>query len=116
MSDQRKAPTGRNPARGSKATSKAQNQPTTNRLHSPRQYRALRELMCGPRSVRQLFDSVGCNGVPQLISTLREKGLQIDTSERKSHDRDGKPVTFCVYVLHEKSRRLAFRLLANFAG
>lgn len=72
--------------------------------------------MCGPRSVRQLFDSVGCNGVPQLISTLREKGLQIDTSERKSHDRDGKPVTFCVYVLHEKSRRLAFRLLANFAG
>lgn len=89
---------------------------TAKRLSSPRQYRALRELMSGPRTVRQLFDSVGCNGVPQLVSSLRDKGLQIHTDERKGEDRDGRPVSYCVYVLHEDSRRLAFRLLANYAG
>ncbi len=116
MTDQQKAPAGRNPDRGSTVTSKARNQTITNRLHSPRQYRALRELLTGPRSVRQLFDSVGCNGVPQLVSALRDKGLQIDTEERKGQDRDGKAVAFCVYVLHRDSRRKAFRLLADYAG
>ena len=86
------------------------------RLHSPRQYRALRELMSGPRTVRQLFDQIGCNGVPQLISSLRVKGLQIDTNYRKGQDRDGRPSTYCVYVLSEESRRQAFRLLADYAG
>lgn len=89
---------------------------TAKRLSSPRQYRALRELMSGPRTVRQLFDSTGCNGVPQLVSSLRRKGLQIDTEERTGSDRDDRPTTYCVYVLHEDSRRLAFRLLADYAG
>lgn len=88
---------------------------TAKRLHSPRQYRALRELMAGPRTVRQLFDSVGCNGVPQLIASLRRKALQIDTTEHQGQDRDGRPVTYSVYILHEDSQRLAFRLLADYA-
>lgn len=86
------------------------------RLSSPRQYRCLLLLMKGPRSVRELFERVPCNGVPQLIASLRDKGLQIDKDERKARDRDGRPVTYCVYVLHRKSHRLAFRLLADYAG
>jgi biotin operon repressor len=89
---------------------------TTKRLSSPRQYRALRELMKGPRSVRELFDSIPCNGVPQLISSLRDKGIQIDKVERKTRDRDGRSVKYCVYVLNAESRRLAFRLFADYAG
>lgn len=89
---------------------------TANRLNSPRQYRALRELLSGPRSVRELFNLAGCNGVPQLIAALRRKGLRIDTEERRGQDRDGRSVTYSVYVLHEGSRRKAFRLLAHYAG
>lgn len=89
---------------------------TEKRLQSPRQYRALRDLMSGPCTVRELFDSVGCNGVPQLISSLRDKGLQIDTRERKGQDRDGRPVAFCVYVLVDNSRVQAFRLLVDYTG
>jgi hypothetical protein len=73
-------------------------------------------LMKGPRSVRELFDKIPCNGVPQLIASLRDKGLQIDTNERKTRDRDDRPVTYSVYVLNRKSHRLAFRLLADYAG
>ncbi|WP_303289566.1 hypothetical protein [Marinobacter sp. SS5-14b] len=87
---------------------------TTKRLSSPRQYRTLRELLKGPRSVRELFSLVGCNGVPQLIASLRAKGLQIDSEQRKGRDRDGKPVTYCAYVLHADSHRKAFRLLAEY--
>lgn len=87
---------------------------TAKRLSSPRQYRALRELLSGPRTVRQLFDSVGCNGVPQLVASLRCKGLQIDTKDLTGPDRDDNPTTYCVYVLHKESRRLAFRLLTDY--
>ncbi|WP_339664766.1 hypothetical protein [uncultured Marinobacter sp.] len=78
---------------------------TTKRLSSPRQYRALLLLMKGPRSVRELFDRIPCNGVPQLIGSLRDKGLQIDTIEFKTRDRDDKSVTYCAYVLHKCHRR-----------
>lgn len=89
---------------------------TAKRLSSHRQFRCVRELMKGPCTVRELFNSVGANGIPQLVASLRAKGLKIDTAERKGHDRDDKPVTFCVYVLHPDSRRRAFRLLADYAG
>lgn len=89
---------------------------TTKRLSSPRQYRALLLLMKGPRSVRELFDRIPCNGVPQLIGSLRDKGLQIDTIDFKTRDRDDKPVTYCAYVLNQESRRKAFNLLASYAG
>jgi hypothetical protein len=89
---------------------------TTKRLSSPHHYRALMLLMKGPRTVRELFNSVGANGIPQLVASLRAKGLKINTQERKGHDRDDKPVTYCVYILNIESRRLAFRLLADYAG
>lgn len=89
---------------------------TAKRLNSQRQYRALSELLKGPQTVRQLFDSTGANGVPQLIASLRGKGLKISTSDRQGCDRDGKPVTYCVYILHFESHRYAFKLLADFAG
>jgi biotin operon repressor len=89
---------------------------TTKRLSSPRQYRALHQLLSGPRSVRELFTSVGCNGVPQLISTLRDKGLHIETLNQKGKDRDGHSVTYSLYVLHDDSRHQADRLMADYAG
>lgn len=89
---------------------------TTKRLSSPRQYRALIELMKGPCTVRELFNSVGANGIPQLVASLRAKGLEIKTDDRKGRDRDENPVTYCEYVLSKDSRRLAFRLIADYTG
>lgn len=88
--------------------------PTAKRLLSPRQYRALRELLTGPRSVRQLFDSTGSNGVPQLIASLKAKGLEIDTIDRVGFDRDGRKVYFGVYYLEEESRALASELIEDY--
>jgi len=88
---------------------------TTKRLCSPRQYRTVIELIKGPRTIRELFNSVGANGIPQVIASLRAKGLKIHTQERTGRDRDDRPVTFCVYVLDRESRRLAFRLMADFS-
>jgi hypothetical protein len=85
------------------------------RLSSPRQSKALLLLIKGPRSVRELFDKIPCNGVPQLIASLRAKGLQIDRDERKTLDLNNRPVTYyCVYVLNHRSHRQAFRLLAEY--
>ncbi len=84
------------------------------RLSSPRQVRALRELLKGPRSVRELSDSTGANGVPQLISTLRAKGLYIDTIDRVGFDRDGRKVYFGVYYLEEESQALASELIEDY--
>lgn len=77
--------------------------PTAKRLLSPRQYRALRELLTGPRSVRQLFDTVGCNGVPQLIAALKAKGLIIHNVERSGVDRDGRKIHYGVYRIDLRS-------------
>ncbi len=85
--------------------------PTAKRLLSPRQYRALRELLTGPRSVRQLFDKVGCNGVPQLISALKAKGLVIHNVERTGFDRDGRKIHYGVYRIDLCSVNLAAEMV-----
>ena len=87
---------------------------TTKRLSSPRQYRALRELMKGPQTVRQLLDKAGGNGGPQLIDALRTKGLQILTEWHKGQDRDKRAVRFCEYHLLPASRELAEHLITTY--
>lgn len=85
--------------------------PTAKRLLSPRQYRALRELLTGPRSVRQLFDKVGCNGVPQLIASLKAKGLIIHNVERSGVDRDGRKIHYGLYRIDLQSVNLAAEMV-----
>lgn len=87
---------------------------TAQRLTSPRHYRAVRELLKGPCTVRQLLDTVGGNGIPQLVAALRLKGLSITTVNRKGRDRDQRPVTYCQYILNKNSHGLAERLLQEY--
>lgn len=77
---------------------------TTKRLSSPRQYRAVLRLLKGPCTVRELLDTAGGNGAPQLIAGLRRKGLKIVTTECVGHDRDGRPCRYGQYLLQPESR------------
>lgn len=85
--------------------------PTPKPLQSPRQYRAVRLLLAQPCTVRFLWEHAGGNGIPQLISTLRKRGLHIDKIELKGKDRDGQNVRYCEYELQPESLELAQRLL-----
>lgn len=87
---------------------------TAQRLTSPRHYRALRELLKGPQTVRQLLFTAGGNGIPQLIASLRSKGLVIATVDRKGRDRDQRPVMYCQYILHRDSHKLAEQLIQEY--
>ena len=91
---------------------------TAKRLTSPRHYRALQELLKGPRTIRQLIDKTGANGIPQLIVSLKNKGLRIDTIERTGVDRDGRHDWYGEYILLDESRQLAEKLIAasDFGG
>lgn len=81
-------------------------------LKSPRQYRALKELLAGPCSVRHLMEHAGGNNIPQLISSLRARGLQIDPVPCSGRDRDGRDVRYCEYQLQPQSKHLASKLLS----
>jgi len=84
------------------------------RLSSPRQLRALLLLQQGPRTVRDLAQQIGCNGVPQLIATLREKGLTIRVEWQEGRDRDSRKVKYGRYHLVQDSAHLADRLIDEF--
>lgn len=81
-------------------------------LQSPRQYRALRFLVAQRCTVRFLWEHAGGNGIPQLISTLRKRGLRIEKIELEGQDRDGQKVRFCEYELQPEPVDLAKQLLA----
>lgn len=87
---------------------------TAKRLNSPRQNRALLALRQGPQTVRDLFRVAGCTGVPQLIASLRRKGLVIITEDRQGKDRDGRAVWFGIYSLSPESEELADQLTAGY--
>lgn len=85
---------------------------TVKPLKSPRQYRALRELLARPCSVRHLMKYAGGNNIPQLISSLRARGLQIEPVLCSGKDRDGRDVRYCEYQLQPQSEHLASKLLS----
>ena len=93
---------------------KAAPAPTAKRLNSPRQFRALSELMEGPCTVRQLLAIVGGNGIPQLVAGLRRKGLVIDTTPCPGTDRDNRRCIYGEYSLCPISRPAAERLMQDF--
>jgi len=81
-------------------------------LRSPRQYKALGILRVRRCTVRFLLEYIGTNGVPQLISALRSRGLHIASIELKGTDRYGRTVRYCEYELQPESYALADQLLA----
>lgn len=93
---------------------KAAPAPTAKRLNSPRQFRALSELMEGPCTVRQLLAIVGGNGMPQLIDALRGKGLAITTTPQTGTDRDNRRCRFGEYSLCPASRLAAKSFLQDY--
>ncbi|KXS53949.1 MAG: Uncharacterized protein AWU57_1661 [Marinobacter sp. T13-3] len=87
---------------------------TAKRLNSPRQLRALKALRQGPQTVRSLLDQAGGNGIPQLVASLRRKGLVIQTADHEGEDRDHRPVRYGTYSLAPESKPLADELLEEF--
>lgn len=85
-------------------------------LQSPRQFRAVRLLIAQRCTVRFLWEHAGGNGIPQLISTLRKRGLRIEKIELEGEDRDGQKVRYCEYELKSESFDLAKHLLAMERG
>ena len=81
-------------------------------LQSPRQFRAVRLLVAQRCTVRSLWEHAGGNGIPQLISTLRKRGLLIEKIELEGQDRDGQKVRYCEYELQPESFDLAKQLLS----
>ena len=88
---------------------------TAKRLESPRQLRALIAIQQGPQTVRSLMDRAGGNGVPQLVDTLRKKGLVITKVWHKGTDRDDRSVRYCTYHLAKESAQLADWLIEEFS-
>lgn len=81
-------------------------------LQSPRQHRAVRLLLAQRCTVRFLWEHAGGNGIPQLISALRKRGLRIERIRLEGKDRDGQKARYCEYELQPESFDLANQLLA----
>ena len=57
---------------------------------NPRQERAVRLLMAGPKMRKELDREAGCINAPELVSQLRKMGLKILCTKISIVDRDGK--------------------------
>lgn len=88
---------------------------TANRITAPRHYRALKTLLEGPKTVRELYDIVGGNGMPQLIDLLRiNKNVLIETIWHQGQDRDKRTVRYGTYHLDPASREAVQSMLADY--
>ena len=71
---------------------------------TPRQKRALDALWTGPKMRETLDRLAGCSNAPQLVSDLKDKGVNIECVLIDSFDRDGKPCKPGRYELTDKGR------------
>jgi hypothetical protein len=71
-----------------------------------RQIRALGALMLGAVDRRDLDDIVGCRNSPDLVSNLRDAGLEIPCPLRPQKDRDGRITLVGSYQLTPLDRML----------
>ncbi|MQX53924.1 hypothetical protein [Alcanivorax sediminis] len=78
---------------------------------SKRQFRAVSLLLTRDISPLDVERLAGCRNGPELVATLRRRGLQIDTLEDRKPDRDGRTCRTGLYRLRELSRDLAEALL-----
>jgi hypothetical protein len=87
---------------------------TAQRLKSPRQIRALQELLNGPISREHLDRVAGSSNSPDVVASLRQRGLRIDCDASVAvTDRDGRQTFPGVYRLNPDDRAKAIALLKN---
>lgn len=82
---------------------------------SSRQRQALRLLLDarGQVTVRLLIAETHVNNAPELIASLRRKGLEIPCEKREFTTADGEPGKFGFYELTKCDRHIALELLGN---
>lgn len=73
---------------------------------NPRHLRVLQELKKRPLTREALDRAAGCSNGPDLVMSLRERGLDIDCVRVPVLDRDGKWVEAGIYALSPRDRRL----------
>ena len=82
------------------------------RIKSQRQIRTLRALLTGPMRREHLDRVAGASNSPDVVASLRQRGLRIDCDTTQSvTDRDGRKAYPGVYSLHPDHRARAIALL-----
>jgi hypothetical protein len=78
---------------------------------NPRHLRVLQALLLGPRSRKQIDGIAGAANGPQLIASLRERGLTLPCRMVPGIDRDGHAILYGVYALDDADRKKVRRWL-----
>jgi hypothetical protein len=93
-------------------TDKANSRPIG--IKSPRQIRALRALLAGPIRREHLDRAAGASNSPDVVASLRQRGIRIDCDTTQPFiDRDGRQTFPGVYSLHADDRAKVVDLLKN---
>jgi hypothetical protein len=72
---------------------------------NPRHLRAIAALLRRPMPREHLDKEVGCSNAPDLVSQLRDKGLEIPCNKVADVDRDGNEIKRGVYYLSALDRK-----------
>lgn len=83
---------------------------------NPRYLRALRALVNGPVTRKELDLIAGCSNAPDLVIGLRKLGLSktdLCSDTLNGVDRDGRRISYGVYSLSPKARRAIRAWLRN---
>jgi hypothetical protein len=72
---------------------------------NPRELRAIHALMTRPQPREHLDRAVGCSNAPDLVSRLRDKGLEVPCLKIDYIDRDGKITHPGIYHFNDADRR-----------
>jgi hypothetical protein len=78
---------------------------------SKRQKRALAALLKAPQMRERLDFISGQSNSPELVASLRRKGLELPCERIKKTDQDGNPCHPGRYSLTDRDKRLAVQLL-----
>lgn len=81
--------------------------------NNPRHLRVLQALLTRPVPRESVDKVAGCSNGPDLIATLRRRGLEIPCERIKSSDCDGKRCCIGVYYLKVMDRRLISQWLSK---
>ena len=83
---------------------------------NPRHLRVIAAALRRSLPREQVDREAGCSNGPQLISDLRDLGLEFPCVKIDAIDRDGKPCKPGVYNLTDKDRRIIYRWLRTRKG
>lgn len=72
---------------------------------NPRELRAIHSLLVRPMPREHLDRAVGCSNGPDLVSRLRDKGLELPCDMVPDTDRDGNHIKRGVYFFTSNDRR-----------